>query len=160
MEHLSKVLLIACILFTTSLQVSAANSGIPPDSSFTQIHLEASVGFFGESLETFSETLPEEKVEEPVIYRKVAVVPPFFEGFLIEVAYSEKKLRPNHHILHRYGDLMIDGNIQNGYSYLIPGLRSKDGTIRFYKNIIKPQQPNARVVRYKKKDRKYLSVKE
>lgn len=97
--------------------------------------------------------------EEAVIYRSTSEIEPNFSGFMVEIIYSDTRLHSKHKVLHNYGNIFLDGDVEEGYSYMIGTFTSKDGAKDFFKKIILPAEPNARIVRYQNGKKKYVKVK-
>lgn len=129
-------------------------TSLPSYSALAIIILFFSTGLF--SQDYYASAEPKVQTEQIAsVYRLNKKLPALHSGYVIEVATSELPISRNHEIFKRFGKIFYHKMRDGGYSYVIKANFSElKSAQRFCENIIKPRFKNARVIEYKRGERK------
>lgn len=136
-----------------SISVSAQSETQPEtviDMTQSTAKGSAVIGAFGEVV-----LLPKAESEtNKNIYKKPTYFSEFFTGYTIQLTTSMERLADNDKLFTEFGDLMIEEATNPKFCYMMGEFRTKDGAEKFLKTVISARYPEAKVVRYKKGNRK------
>lgn len=112
----------------------------------------AVIGAFGEIVQ-----LPQEKTESTVsknVYKKPTYFSDYFTGYSIQLTTSMERLADDDKLFSEFGDLMIEEATNPKFCYMMGEFRTKEGAQKFLETVILVRYPDAKVIRYKKGNRK------
>ena len=88
-------------------------------------------------------------------YRHHRPLPAKYSGYIIELTHSKLPLRRDHQLFKYFGNVFYDKYTQDGYSYGIKlNFDNKKEMQRYLKEVVLPNAPKAKIVKYKKGVRK------
>ncbi|MEY3053007.1 MAG: hypothetical protein RLY31_2792 [Bacteroidota bacterium] len=83
------------------------------------------------------------------IYREFRKLPQLFNGYAIEVAYSDDPLRRTDPIFRQFGNIKYEKLPRGGYSYLITcRFSTREAALQFLRTVILPKVEDARLYAY------------
>jgi hypothetical protein len=79
-----------------------------------------------------------------------------FNGFAVEIAHSDSLLAADSPVFGLFTEIYWQKEGENNFYYFTGNYSTPVGIRRFYKKTVKPQQPNARMVVFKKGKKSYF----
>ncbi len=144
------------LVLICSLSVSAQNDSMLESSiDMTQSTTKGSavIGAFGEvvQLTTKKESSTSKSYNKKPVYFNEA-----FTGFSIQLMTSMERLDPNNELFTEFGTLMIEEATNPKFCYMIGEFVTQEGAEKFLQNVLLERYPDAKVVFYKKGNRKKI----
>lgn len=101
-----------------------------------------------------SDPTPTPKVDTVVV--KLTELASNFNGFTVEIAQSDSLLAADSPVFGLFSEIFWQKEGENNFYYFTGNYPTPVGIRRFYKKTVKPQQPNARMVVFKKGKKSYF----
>lgn len=142
-------------LFFVAILVGTASAASAQTGDAQLAILDPIRRLFPKPVERFAPGGPEEKAtaptEKPVImYRSARRISAAYAGCVIELASADRPLLHDNPIFKKFGNVQYDRTAEGKYSYfiLVP-FSSKKAIESFFEVVIKPRNPEAKIVEYK-----------